>query len=161
MISVLSFSKDDAMTGWRIGYLHASAEIVESVVRIQEATIACPSWPGRRAVEAALTGPQDVVTSMCAEYHARRDLTAEQLEQYGLLAGLPAGAFYILARVGEPDLDTFEFSRRLLMQERVAVAPGETFGPSGAGLVRLSLASQAEVAAAGIDRLARFVSSSP
>jgi len=161
VISVFSFSKDYAMTGWRIGYLHASVEIVESVVRIQEATIACPSWPGQRAAEAALTGPQDAVASMCAEYHARRDLAADRLERHGLLAGRPAGAFYILARVGEPQIDTFEFSRRLLTEEHVAVAPGQTFGPGGAGLVRLSLASQAEVAAAGIDRLARFVSSKP
>lgn len=161
VISVFSFSKDYAMTGWRIGYLHGSPEIVEAVVKIQEAVIACPSWPAQRAAEAALVGPQDVLAEMRTEYRARRDLAAERLEYHGLLAGLPAGAFYILARIGQSDIDTFEFSRRLLSQEHVAVAPGETFGPGGAGLVRLSLASPREVIVTGIDRLARFVSATP
>jgi aspartate aminotransferase/aminotransferase len=161
VISVFSFSKDYAMTGWRIGYLHGSPEIVEAVVKIEEAMIACPSWPAQRAAEAALVGPKDVLATRRAEYRERRDVAAQRLEQHGLLTGRPAGAFYILARVGPPDLDTFEFSRRLLMQEHVAVAPGETFGPSGAGLVRLSLASSPEIIATGIDRLARFVSAAP
>ena len=161
VISVFSFSKDYAMTGWRIGYMHGSRDIVEAVVRIQEAMIACPSWPAQRAAEAALAGPKDVLAARRAEYQARRDLAAERLEAHGLLAGRPAGAFYILARIGAPDLDTFDFSHRLLRQELVAVAPGETFGPGGAGLVRLSLASSPEAIAAGIDRLAHFVAATP
>ncbi len=158
VISVFSFSKDYAMTGWRIGYLHGSREIVEAVVRVQEAMIACPSWPAQRAAEAALVGPKDVLAAMRAEYRARRDLAAERLESHGLLVARPAGAFYILAQIGRSDIDTFEFSRRFLTEEHVAVAPGETFGPGGAGLVRLSLASPREIIATGIDRLARFVS---
>jgi len=112
---------------------------------------------------AAGVGPGDRVLTVAGNRVEALDLflACERLERHGLLAGRPAGAFYILARVGEPQIDTFEFSRRLLTEEHVAVAPGQIFGPSGAGLVRLSLASQAEVAAAGIDRLARFVSSKP
>jgi len=161
VISIYSFSKDYAMTGWRIGYLHGAPEIVEAVVGIQEAMIACPSWPAQRAAEAALVGPKDGLAAMRAEYHARRDMAAERLEYHGLLAGRPAGAFYILAKIGGSDIDTFKFSHRLLSEEHVAVAPGETFGPGGAGLVRLSLASSPEAIATGIERLARFVSATP
>lgn len=152
---VYSFSKDYAMTGWRVGYLSARREVVDAVVRVQEAVAACPSWPGQRAAVAALIGPQDVIGDMVDEYRRRRDLAVELLDRAGLLAARPRGAFYVLARVGGVETDTYAFARRLLEQERIAVAPGETFGPGGAGLVRLSLASPPDAIAAGVEALER------
>jgi aspartate/methionine/tyrosine aminotransferase len=143
------------MTGWRIGYLTGRREIVEGVVRVQEAAAACPSWPGQRAAVAALSGSRDVIAEMVAAYHQRRDVAVELLDRAGLLAAKPRGTFYVLARVGGAGLDTYQFVRNLLEQERIAVAPGETFGPGGAGLVRLSLASSPEAIAAGVEALVR------
>ena len=157
VVSVYSFSKGYAMTGWRIGYLTAAAPIVEAVVKVQEALVACPSWVAQRAAEAALTGPQSVVAEMRDAYRQRRDLAVESLERHGLLAARPRGTFYALARVGAGDSDSYGFARRLLLEERVAVAPGEAFGPAGGGLVRLSLASSPEAITEGIERLARAV----
>jgi Aspartate/tyrosine/aromatic aminotransferase len=157
VVGVYSFSKTFAMTGWRIGYLTAASSVVEAVVKVQEALVACPSWVGQRAAEAALTGPQSVVAEMRAEYRRRRDLAVELLERHGLDVSRPRGTFYALARVGAADSDTYGFVRRLLLEARVAVAPGETFGPAGGGLVRLSLASPPEAISEGIERLARTV----
>jgi aspartate/methionine/tyrosine aminotransferase len=157
VVLVNSFSKAFAMTGWRIGYLTAAPLVVEAVVKVQEALVACPSWVGQRAAEAALTGPQSVVVEMRDEYRRRRDLAVELLERHGLAVSRPRGAFYALAGIGAADSDTYAFVRRLLLEERVAVAPGETFGPAGGGLVRLSLASSPEAISEGIERLARMV----
>ena len=161
VVSVHSFSKAFAMTGWRIGYLTGAPPVVEAVVKVQEAVAACPSWVGQRAAEAALTGPQEIVAEMREAYRARRDLAVGLLERHGLLVARPRGTFYALARVGPDDADTYGFARRLLLEERVAVAPGETFGPGGTGLVRLSLAASPEAISAGIEGLARAVARQP
>ncbi len=157
VVSVYSFSKTYAMTGWRIGYLTAASPVVEAVVKVQEALVACPSWAGQRAAEAALTGPQAAVAEMRDEYRRRRDLAVRLLERHDLAVARPRGTFYALARIGAAGSDTYGFARRLLYEERVAVAPGETFGPAGGGLVRLSLASSLEAISEGIERLARAV----
>lgn len=158
VVSVHSFSKEFAMTGWRIGYLAAAPPIVEAVVQVQEATIACPSWVAQRAAEAALLGPQAPVEKMVDAYRRRRDLALDECKRHGLWAVRPSGTFYALVRVGPSKLDTYEFARRLLLDERVAVAPGETFGPAGGGLIRISLASPPSAIAEGIARIARTVS---
>ncbi len=93
---------------------------------------------------------------MADAYRRRRDLAVELLEAAGLLVARPRGTFYVLASAGAAGLDTYDFARRLLLEERVAVAPGETFGPAGAGLVRLSLASSPEAIAAGVAALSRL-----
>jgi aspartate/methionine/tyrosine aminotransferase len=95
------------------------------------------------------------VDEMVAAYRQRRDAAADLLGRAGLLAARPRGTFYVLARIDGASADTFAFVRRLLEAERVAVAPGETFGPGGEGLVRLSLASSTAAIAAGIDALVR------
>jgi aspartate/methionine/tyrosine aminotransferase len=154
VVTVHSFSKTFSMTGWRIGYLAAAPHVVEAIVKVQEAVVACPSWVGQRAAEAALTGPQTVVEEMNDAYRQRRDLAHELLEGHGLATARPRGTFYALARFGSAGADTYAFARRLLEEERVAVAPGETFGPAGGGLVRLSLASSPALISEGIARLA-------
>lgn len=154
VVTVHSFSKEYAMTGWRIGYLCAAPQVVEAVVRVQEASVACPSWVGQRAAEAALLGPQEPVERMVAAYRERRELALDACARHGLSALRPAATFYVLLRVGPLSLDTYAFARTLLQEQRVAVAPGETFGPGGRGLVRLSLASAPAAIEEGIGRIA-------
>jgi aspartate aminotransferase len=157
VVTVFSFSKSYAMTGWRVGYAVAPADVVEAMVTMQEAMVASPSWTGQQAAEAALTGPQEPVREMRDVYRRRRDAAVAALRDHGLLVAVPRGAFYVMASVRALGGDSYEVARRLLAEERVAVAPGETFGPSGAGTVRLSLASPAPVVAEAIDRIARAV----
>ncbi len=156
VISVYSFSKTYAMTGWRLGYLHASPDLAELVAKVQEAHTSCASAVAQRAALAALRGDQSVVTAMRAAYQERRDMAVAQLSQAGLLISQPEGAFYIMADISQTGLSSDEYCRQLLAQERVAVAPGRTFGPSCDGLVRLSLASALPDITEGIARMARF-----
>jgi aspartate aminotransferase/aminotransferase len=153
--TVFAFSKSYAMTGWRLGYLVARPEIAEAVVRVQEAFLACPSWISQVAGEAALTGPQDCLAVMRASYQERRDAAVGALQREGLHVATPHGAFYVMARLGPVAADTFAAARRLVLEQGIAVSPGETFGPAGAQLVRLSLASRLEDITEGIARLGR------
>lgn len=157
VVTVFSFSKGYAMTGWRVGYAVAPDEVVEAMVQVQETIVACPSWTGQAAAVAALTGPREPMLAMRDEYRRRRDVAVPALREHGLLVTEPRGTFYAMADVSELGVDSYGIARRLLLEERVAVAPGETFGPSGAGTVRLSLASPPDVVAEAIDRIARVV----
>jgi aspartate aminotransferase len=158
VVSIFSFSKGYAMTGWRIGYVTGSSAFVETLVKVQEPVIGCPSYVSQKAAEAALTGPQDMLAARRDEYRARRDAVVPILREHGLFVAEPRGTFYAMANVSPLGTDTYDVARRLLLQERVAVAPGETFGPSGAGLVRLSLAGSLDVVTEAVARIAAAVS---
>ncbi len=157
VVSVFSMSKSYAMTGWRIGYLAAPLTVAGVIAKVQEPVISCPTAMAQKAAEAALTGPQDCVARMVGAYRERRDLAVAALRDAGLLVSRPAGAFYALADVTRAGADTYAFARRLVAERGVAVAPGEAFGPGGAGLVRLSLAADGAVVAEGIRRLGAAV----
>jgi aspartate/methionine/tyrosine aminotransferase len=157
VVTVFGFSKGYAMTGWRVGYAAAPEEVVEAMVQVQETIVACPSWTGQVAAIAALTGPREPVLAMRDEYRRRRDAAVAALREHGLLISEPRGTFYAMADVSALGEDSYETARRLLFEERVAVAPGQTFGPSGAGTVRLSLASPPDMVAEAIERIGRVV----
>jgi aspartate/methionine/tyrosine aminotransferase len=154
VVTVSGVSKTYAMTGWRIGYLAASPELAALAAKVQESLVSCATAVAQKAAEAALTGPQDCVAEMRAAYRLRRDVAVEALREHELLVTEPRGAFYIFADIGRATDDTYAFARALVTDHGVAVAPGGTFGPAGAGLVRLSLASSAHVIEEGIRRLA-------
>jgi aspartate/methionine/tyrosine aminotransferase len=157
VLTVSAVSKTYAMTGWRIGWLVATPELATLVAKTQEAIIACPTAMGQVAAEAALTGPQDCVAEMRDAYRRRRDVAVAGLAAGGLLISEPRGAFYILADVSRATQDTAAFARSLVVDHGVAVAPGSTFGPGGAGTVRLSLASPVDVIEEGVARLVSAV----
>lgn len=158
VVTVFSVSKTYAMTGWRIGYLVAPAPLAALVAKVQEPVISCPTSISQKAAEAAIGGPQECVALMRAAYRERRDLAVDALRREDLLASEPHGAFYVLADVSRATRDTYGLARRLVIEHGVAVAPGETFGPAGAGLVRISLATDRDTLAEGIRRLAVAVS---
>jgi aspartate/methionine/tyrosine aminotransferase len=155
VVTVFSASKTYAMTGWRIGYLVAPPALADLIAKVQEPVISCATAVAQKAYEAALTGPQDCVAEMRDAYRRRRGVTVEALRESGLFVTEPRGAFYILADVGRAIEDTRAFARWLVLEHGVAVAPGDTFGPRGAGLVRLSLATAPEILEQGVERLAR------
>lgn len=157
VVSVFSVSKTYAMTGWRIGYLVAPAPLATLVAKVQEPVISCPTAVAQKAAEAAIGGPQACVALMRDAYRERRDLAVEALRRNGLLASEPHGAFYVLADVARATRDTYALARRLVTEHGLAVAPGETFGPAGSGLVRLSLATDRGKLAEGIRRLNQAV----
>jgi aspartate/methionine/tyrosine aminotransferase len=155
VITTFSFSKGYAMTGWRIGYAAGPRSLVEPMVHVQEAVVACPSEIAQRAALAALEGPQGTVAHMRASYRRRWQLVRSRLRDAGMLTSEPHGTFYALLDVRAIGEDTYRVARELLLEHRVGVAPGETFGPGGRGLVRISLASSASDLAEGVERIVR------
>jgi aspartate aminotransferase len=140
IITVFTFSKTYAMTGWRIGYVVASRELAAIIGKLQEPVVASASSLSQKGAEAALLGPQDVVAKMVDSYRERRDLAIELLDGEGIGYVRPRGAFYLMVDTSRAG-DSLEFARRLLREERVGTVPGSAFGPGGEGMVRVSLAS--------------------
>jgi aspartate/methionine/tyrosine aminotransferase len=157
VISVFSMSKSYAMTGWRMGYVTGHPEIVDLIAKLQEPMISCACAVAQKAGQAALDGDQTCVQDMVEHYRERRDAAVELLADAGLLVTVPHGAFYIMADISRSTADSYAFARRLVEERGVAVAPGETFGPSGAGLVRLSLAANVNDLRRGTERLVAAV----
>lgn len=156
VVSVFSMSKSYAMTGWRIGYLVTTPSLAEQIAKVQEAVTSCASAVSQKAAEAALRGDQTCVQEMRDSYRRRRDLAVGLLDEHGLITR-PKGTFYITADISPTGLGGYQFCRRLLDERGVAVAPGETFGPRGKGMVRVSLATEAGILEDGIGRLGRAV----
>ncbi|MDQ1662487.1 MAG: aspartate aminotransferase [Blastococcus sp.] len=157
VVTVFSFSKTYAMTGWRLGYAAAPPEVAEVLAKAQEPLISCINTPTQYAGLAALASPPDVVGDMVRAYRQRRDTVVGLLDELGLPAFRPAGAFYAWVDVSAAGVGAREVALRLLAEEGVALAPGTAFGRGGEGFVRLSLAASEETLAEGSRRLARLV----
>jgi aspartate aminotransferase/aminotransferase len=157
VISVFGFSKTYAMTGWRLGYAVASIEVATLMAKIQEPLVSCASSVAQKGAEAALTLPRAALQPLCDTYRGRRDRVVEILGPHGLLTAVPRGAFYALVDLSAVGRDSNAIARRLLTEERVASAPGETFGVEAAGMVRISLATATELLEEGCRRIVRFV----
>jgi aspartate aminotransferase/aminotransferase len=163
VVSVFSFSKTYAMTGWRVGYTVAPTDLTAIIAKLQEATVACASSVSQKAAEAALAGPQERVWEMVNAYRRRRDLALAVLQRHGLPTYVPQGAFYLLVDTGDRASDagslggSEQFARDLLTRASVAVAPGCTFGPLGDRYVRVSLATDENDLATGLERLCSHI----
>ena len=157
LVSVYSFSKVYAMTGWRVGYLVAPPDLTKLLTGMLEPIISCVNTPAQMAALAAVTGPQDVVRKMSEAYRVRRDELLGILDRGGLPSSRPAGAFYVWSDVSEAGMPSMDFARALIEREHVAVAPGSAFGELGEGYARLSLASSRDDLLDGAWRLVRFV----
>jgi aspartate aminotransferase len=157
LVSVYSFSKVYAMTGWRVGYLVAPPDLANLLTGMQEPIVSCVNTPAQMAALAALTGPQEVVRDMRDAYRQRRDELLELLDRGGLASSRPSGAFYVWTDVSNAGMPSMDLARSLIEREHVAVAPGSAFGELGEGYVRLSLASSRGDLLEGASRLVRYV----
>ncbi|HEY3687826.1 MAG TPA: aminotransferase class I/II-fold pyridoxal phosphate-dependent enzyme [Streptosporangiaceae bacterium] len=160
VMSVFSFSKTYAMTGWRLGYLAAPAAAAATLPNLVLATVSCVATPTQLAGVTAVSGPQDAVAEMRAAYRARRDMAVPVLRAAGVPVHVPEGAFYLWIDVSGSGMSDMEFAGRLLEEHRVAVAPGTAFGDAGAGFVRVSLATAAGPLRTGVTRLAGLYAAS-
>ena len=161
IVSVFSFSKTYAMTGWRLGYAVAPRTVAPLIALAQEAILSCPSTLAQKGAEAALTGPREPVETMRAAYRRRRDRALDLLDAHRVRYVRPRGAFYLMVDVVQAGVASRDFARRLLLEEGVAVVPGSAFGPAGEGMVRVSLAASEESLATGLERLARALDPAP
>jgi aspartate aminotransferase len=159
VVSCFTLSKTYAMTGWRVGYLVAPATLAPIVQKLQEPITSCVNAASQQAAIAALRGPQDGVAEMVAAYRRRRDTLMSVLDQSEAAYARPEGAFYAWVSIAGYPGSSREFSRHVLAERSVAVAPGSAFGPSGEGWVRLSLATDQEQLLEGASRLLDFLAS--
>jgi len=153
VVSIHSFSKTYAMTGWRVGYAVASPEVAPFIRKCQEPTIGCVNAPAQYAALAALTGSQELVEGMRCAYRDRRDTVLPLLEAAGVPAFKPGGAFYLWVDISGSGRTDMEFATDLIQNQKVAVVPGTAFGSGNTGRVRISLATDPDELNEGVRRL--------
>ncbi len=158
VILLSGFSKAFAMTGWRIGYACAPAEIIAAMVKIHQYTILCaPTISQYAAIEALHSCDPDIL-KMREEYDKRRRFIVKGLNELGFHALLPEGAFYAFAKLptSVPN-DCEAFANNLLQSQKVAVVPGSAFGESGNGYIRACYAVSMEKLDLALQGMARFL----
>ncbi|MPQ98305.1 aminotransferase class I/II-fold pyridoxal phosphate-dependent enzyme [Modestobacter sp. I12A-02628] len=151
VISVYSFSKTYAMTGWRVGYVVSPPALHPTLAKLQEPIISCVNTPAQFAALAALTGPQECVRVGVETYRERARSVGGMLGDAGIGYTEPAGGFYLWLDVGERNGQ--EVARALVAHHGVAVAPGPTFGSAGRHAIRVALANSDLELTRGVQRL--------
>ncbi len=156
-ITLGGFSKNYAMTGWRIGYLCAHPALTAACVKAHQYLIMSAPTVGQHAALAALRHGEPYVQEMVAEYDRRRRVLLRGFAQIGLPCPTPRGAFYAFPSVAHLTPDPEIFCEQLLVEEQVALIPGAGFGASGAGHIRACYATALPKIEEAIERLGRFV----
>ncbi len=156
-ITLNGFSKAFAMTGWRIGYAAAPKEILSALVKIHQYTMLCAPIMGQKAALEALTNGEEEMKKMVASYNKRRQLIVNGLREIGLECFEPQGSFYVFPSVKNTGLTSEEFSEKLLIEEKVAVVPGNAFGESGEGFIRCCYAASVDNIKEALVRMNRFL----
>ena len=151
------FSKAYAMTGWRIGYALSNPDIIAAMTKIHQYTMLCAPITAQLAAVEALRHGEKYMKKMVSEYDKRRRLIYDGLQKAGLKCFEPKGAFYIFPDITSTGLSSEEFAERILMQEHVALVPGNAFGDCGEGFVRCSYATSVEQISEALARIEHFV----
>jgi len=151
------FSKNYAMTGWRIGYACANPDLLGAMRKVHQYTIMSAPTTAQAAAVVALEEGGDHVARMVAEYDRRRRLLFNGLNTLGLDCFEPKGAFYTFPSIARSGMSSDKFAWTLLEEEEVAVVPGEAFGAGGDGFVRACYATSYEKIEEALNRLERFM----
>jgi len=158
-IVIGGFSKDYAMTGWRLGFALGPADILDAMRKVHQYTIMSASTTAQVAAITALTDPraEEAVLVMRRSYDARRKLLVEGLNSIGLPTFEPRGAFYAFPDVRPSGMTSDRFAWTLLEEEQVACIPGPAFGLGGEGYVRMCYATAQDKIIEALERMQRFV----
>ena len=156
-ILINGFSKAYAMTGWRLGYACAPENIIKQMTKIHQFAIMCAPTTSQYAAIEALKKGDDDVKEMRTAYNQRRRFLMNAFKEMGLDCFEPFGAFYVFPCIKEFGMTSEEFATRFLEEEKVAVVPGNAFGNSGEGFVRISYAYSLDNLKTAIGRLKNFV----
>ena len=156
-ITLGGFSKDYAMTGWRVGYVAAPYALLDAIVKVHQYVMMSAPTPAQYAAVEALESGEEHVVAMRDEYDRRRRLMWQGFTAMGLPCVEPRGAFYAFPSVEVTGLDDETFAERLLHEERVAVVPGSAFGAGGAGHVRACYATAFAEIEEALERVQRFL----
>jgi len=159
VISVYTFTKSYAMTGWRVGYLHASENLIAQIKKVHIPFAICVPVVSQYAAIAALKGSQNCISNFKNEYQNARNLMCERLDRLDEYFQYvkPAGSYLMFPKVLDNRADnSFEFSKLLLKEAKVSTTPGIAFGPNGENHVRLSFCVPDDMINKAFDRIERF-----
>jgi aminotransferase len=158
-IIIGGFSKDYAMTGWRLGFLLAPADILEAMRKVHQYTTMSAPTTAQVAAIAALSDPraEEAVLAMRDSYNVRRKLLVDGLNSIGMPTFEPRGAFYAFPDIRVSGMTSEQFAFSLLDEERVAAVPGPAFGLGGEGYVRMCYATAKDKIEEALERMQRFV----
>lgn len=157
VIVIQSFSKTYCMTGWRVGWLVARADLAQKAAQMNEFIVSHAASFAQKAAESALAEGESEVAAMLESLRRNRDYCLEALRRMPRATiPRPEGAFYLFPRI-DGLTDSFGFCKRLLLETRVGLAPGVAFGEGGEGSVRICYAADRSVLDPAMDRLERFL----
>lgn len=151
------FSKDYAMTGWRVGYICANAELLEAFSKIHQYAVMSAPTISQYAALAALEIGEPFVNDMREKYDRRRRFVVSSLNELGLDCFEPTGAFYAFPSIKSTGLSGDEFANQLLVEQQVAVVPGSSFGLGGDDHVRIAYCKSMNEIETAFDRIGRFL----
>ena len=156
-VVVNGFSKAHSMTGWRLGYAAGPQEIISLMTKLHQfAIMSAPTTSQYAAIEALKNGDEDMAY-MRGQYDMRRRLIVDGLNKMGLRCFEPQGAFYVFPSVKSTGLTSQEFCERLIYDKHVAVVPGDAFGASGEGFVRISYSYSIKHITEALERIEAFL----
>lgn len=151
------FSKAYAMTGWRLGYAAGHPDFIAAMTKIHQYTMLCAPITAQISALEALRNGKKSMENMVASYNRRRRLVLQGFKDIGLHCFEPGGAFYAFPYIGDTGLTAEDFAENLLLEEKVAVVPGNAFGPGGEECIRCSYASSVEDLTEAIKRMGSFL----
>ncbi|MDT2599411.1 pyridoxal phosphate-dependent aminotransferase [Enterococcus hulanensis] len=157
-ILINGLSKSHAMTGWRIGFIFAPAELTEQIIKVHQYLVTAASTISQKAAVRALVQGISDSEIMREEYRERRDYVYQAMTKLGFEVARPSGAFYIFAKIPAGlEQDSMTFCIDLAEKNQLAIIPGIAFGPEGEGYVRISYAASMENLVEAMNRLAAYV----
>ncbi len=156
-VVINGFSKAYAMTGWRLGYAVGPQPVIDAMTVIHQYAIMCAPTTSQLAAIEALKSCDDEVDEMAAEYDRRRRMVVMKLNKMGLHCFDPGGAFYAFPCIRTTGMSSQEFCEKLLHAKKVAVVPGDAFGESGEGFVRISYSYSLEHLKEALKRIEEFI----
>ena len=156
-VLINGFSKSYAMTGWRLGYAAAPANILAQMLKIHQYAIMCAPTTSQYAAVSALRDGDEDVAMMRESYNQRRRYLLHAFEEMNISCFEPLGAFYTFPNIKRFGMSSDEFATTLLKEEKVAVVPGTAFGDCGEGFLRISYAYSLEDLKRALERIERFV----
>lgn len=156
-VVVNGFSKAYAMTGWRLGYAAAPQEILSQMTKVHQFAIMCAPTTSQYAAIEAMKNCDDEIERMAVQFGMRRGLLVSNLNRIGLTCADPKGAFYVFPSIAVTGMTSAQFCEGLLNSQKVAVVPGDAFGSSGEGFVRISYSYSVEHLIEALKRIEAYL----
>lgn len=157
VITIFGVSKTYAMTGWRIGYIVASKDLIEEIFKVHDSLVTCPTVVSQYAALAALTGSKKIIEQYRRSFEYKRKIVIEELSKTKKLSlTRPQGAYYAFPKINLP-IDDVKLSMDLMKEAKVALVPGSAFGKGGEGHMRISFGGEEELLREGLKRLVKYI----